>query len=159
MITMPDAARLDLDLPVPYTLTAKAYAALNDDPRPVEAADYVIPMCPGDDPGADWREMGWDSHDNAAAAHVAWCPNHPGYWKNGPAVMWEALLQQLDPDDPVPLTPTPKAIAFLDFTTHPVTQFGVLGDNSDGWARGRCGSGWFGPVPDDGQCRDCRAAV
>ena len=103
-----DTGRLDLDEPVPYTLTAKAHAALIDHPRPVEAADYIIPMCPGGDPGADWREMGWDSHANAALAHVAWCPNHPGYWKNGPAVMWESFLQQLDPDEPVPLTLTPK---------------------------------------------------
>jgi hypothetical protein len=120
-------------------------------------ANYVIPMCPGDDPGADWQEMGWDSHDNAALAHVAWCPNHPGYWKNGPAVMWEIFLQQLDPDEAVPLTLTPKAVALLDLTTHPVTQFGVLAESSDGWACGRCGFGWFGPVPDDGRCPDCRA--
>jgi hypothetical protein len=63
---------------------------------------------------------------------------------------------RLDLDEPVPYTLTPKALAFLDLTPHPVTQFGVLGSSSDGWACGRCGFAWFGPVPDDGQCRNCR---
>lgn len=47
-------------------------------------ADYVIPDCPGEDPGGDWREMGWDTHHNAAYAHLAWCPNHAGYQITGP---------------------------------------------------------------------------
>lgn len=99
---------------------------------------YAIPMCPGTDPGADWQEMGWCCRECAAMAHVAWCPNH-------------------DPDEPVPLTLTPKALAFLDLTPHPVTQFGAIAyDNSEGWACGRCGFAWFGPVPDDGLCRNCR---
>jgi hypothetical protein len=117
-------------------------------------ANYVIPTCPGDDPGADWQEMGWDSHDNAALAHVAWCPNHPGYWKNGPAVMWQIFLQQLDPDEPVPLTLTPKAHAALgrvevDDDPPPV----------DEWACEVCGDAYYGPRPDDGRCPDCRAAL
>ena len=57
----------------------------------------------------------------------------------------------LDLDEPVPYTLTFKALDFLDLTTHPVTLFGVIGDSCDGWACGR-----FGPVPDDGQCRNCR---
>lgn len=62
---------LTADAPVPFTLTPKAHAALD--------APYTAPLCPGDDPGADWQEMGWCCRDCAAAAHLAWCPDHPGY--------------------------------------------------------------------------------
>jgi hypothetical protein len=107
-------------------------------------ADYVIPMCPGDDPGADWQEMGWDSHASAAMTHVAWCSNHPGYWKNGGTAMWEIFLQQLDPGEPVPLTLTAKALALLDSAPE------------DQWACQRCGDGFFGSPPGDGLCPGCR---
>jgi hypothetical protein len=116
--------------------------------------DYVIPMCPGDDPGADWREMGWDSHDNAAMAHVAWCPNHPGYWKNGPAVMWEIFLQQLDPDEPVPLTLTPAGEAALS-ACGPWPLVDSLGAIEE-WACVICGDAYFGVRPDDDRCDTCR---
>jgi len=36
MTAMPHAARLDLDEPIPYTLTPLAYAALDDGSQPVE---------------------------------------------------------------------------------------------------------------------------
>lgn len=55
-------------------------------------ADYVIPECPGEDPGADWREMGWCCHDCAALAHLAWCPNHAGYRITGPDESATAVL-------------------------------------------------------------------
>lgn len=57
------------DTPIPFTLTPKAHAALD--------APYTAPLCPGDDPGADWQEMGWCCRECAALAHLAWCPNHP----------------------------------------------------------------------------------
>jgi hypothetical protein len=61
-----------------------------------------------------------------------------------------------DPSAPVPFNLTPKASDFLARTRHPLEQFGVIGESSDGWACGRCGSAWFGAVPADGQCPDCR---
>jgi hypothetical protein len=98
---------------------------------------YAIPMCPGDDPGADWQQMGWCCRECAAMAHVAWCPNH-------------------DPDEPVPFTLTPKALAFLGRTAPGRHEGTAIIDGPDGWACGRCGFAWFGPVPDDGLCRNCR---
>jgi hypothetical protein len=116
---------------------------------------YAIPTCPGDDPGADWQEMGWDTHDNAAMAHVAWCPNHPGYWKNGPAVMWETFLQQLDPEEPVPLTLTPEGEAALS-AAGPWPLVDSL-TPVDEWACEVCGAAYFGTRPADGRCPDCRS--
>lgn len=49
--------------------------------------DYVPPICPGADPGADWQEMGWCCRDCAALAHVAWCPNHDRPAEGNPPVM------------------------------------------------------------------------
>lgn len=60
-----------------------------------------------------------------------------------------------DPSAPIPFTLTPKASDFLARTRSPLEQFGVIGESSDGWACGRCGSAWFGSVPADGQCPDC----
>ncbi len=49
MTTMHDTAPLDLDEPIPYTLTPLAYAALAvDEPGPVEAAPLT-----GEHPPAD----------------------------------------------------------------------------------------------------------
>ena len=56
-------------------------------PGPVPA-DYVIPLCPGDDPGADWQQMGWCCRDCAALAHTAWCPNHPEWACRRCGVAW-----------------------------------------------------------------------
>jgi hypothetical protein len=122
-------------------------------------ANYVIPICPGADPGADWQEMGWDSHANAALAHVAWCPNHPGYWKNGPAVMWEIFLQQLDPDEPVPLTLPPRGYAALVDDPGPVEAVPVVDGSADEWSCETCGAAYFGARPDDGLCGSCRAGA
>ena len=116
---------------------------------------YVIPDCPGDDPGADWQEMGWDTHDNAAAAHVAWCPNHSSYWANGPAAMLAIFLQQLDPDEPVPLTLTPRGYAALVDDPGPAGAVPLVDDLADEWSCETCGAAYFGTPPDDALCARC----
>lgn len=79
------------------------------------AADYDIPMCPGDDPGADWRETGWDTYENAVFAHLEWCPNHPGHphHQRVKESLMRIFLENLAPGEPVPLTLTPKGHAAL----------------------------------------------
>lgn len=77
-----------------------------------------------------------------------------------------------NPDTPVPYTLTPKAHAFLNRTARAVHTAGaavidgalylaaaLAGAVVTGpaeWACSRCRTGWFGPVPPDGLCRDCR---
>ena len=63
----------------------------------------------------------------------------------------------VDLDEPVPYTLTAKAYAFLDLTApgrHEGTA--IIDGGPLGWACGRCGFAWFGPVPEDGQCRNCQ---
>jgi len=60
------------------------------------------------------------------------------------------------PDQPVPYTLTLKADAFLDLTAPGHHKGTAIIDGLDGWACGRCGFAWFGPLPDDGLCRNCR---
>ena len=66
-------------------------------------ADYVIPACPGDDPGAD--EMGWDS-TTTPPWPTSWCPNHPGS-PTARAVCGKLSCSSSGPTA-VPLTLTPK---------------------------------------------------
>jgi hypothetical protein len=120
-------------------------------------ADYVIPDCPGEDPGADWREMGWDTNANAAFAHASWCPNHADYWASFPAALMEIFLQQLDPGEPVPLTLTPEGEAALA-ACGPWTLTDSLAPVEE-WACVTCGDAYFGHVPDDDRCPGCRAAA
>lgn len=58
-------------------------------------------------------------------------------------------------DEPVPYTLTIKARALVPPPAAPpapdLDEAGVVE-----WACHVCGSAWFGPVPDDGRCRDCR---
>jgi hypothetical protein len=77
-----------------------------------------------------------------------------------------------NPDTPVPFTLTAKAHAVLGRAARAVHTAGaavidgalyletvVAGAVVTGpaeWACGRCGTGWFGLVPADGLCRDCR---
>jgi hypothetical protein len=77
-----------------------------------------------------------------------------------------------NPDTPIPYTLTAKAHAFLDRTAQVVhtagaavidgalyleaAMAGAILDGAAEWACGRCRTGWFGPVPADGLCRDCR---
>jgi NTP pyrophosphatase (non-canonical NTP hydrolase) len=57
---------------------------------------------------------------------------------------------------PVPFTLTAKARAFLDRTSPGRHEGTAIIDGPDGWACGRCGFAWFGPVPEDGQCPGCQ---
>jgi hypothetical protein len=59
-------------------------------------------------------------------------------------------------DEPIPYTLTPKASAFLDLTAPGRHEGTAIIDGATGWACGRCGFAWFGPVPDDGLCESCR---
>ncbi len=67
-------------------------------------------------------------------------------------------LDSPGPDEPIQYTLTPKAVAFLDRTAPGRHEGTAIIDGIAGWACGRCGFAWFGPVPDDGLCPGCRNA-
>jgi hypothetical protein len=62
-------------------------------------------------------------------------------------------------DEPVPYTLTPLgyvALAFDELRAVEAVPLVDEPDPDDEWACLVCGAAWFGPVPDDGQCHDCR---
>jgi hypothetical protein len=77
-------------------------------------------------------------------------------------------LANLNPDTPVPYALTPKALAALAAPScllppDPAAPCGGCGGDDcpacacNGWACLACGDAYFGPIPDDGLCRGCRA--
>jgi hypothetical protein len=67
------------------------------------------------------------------------------------------------PDQPIPFSLTPKALAALDAGTTAAALDCACGSEDcpacagSGWACARCGDAFFGAAPDDGLCPPCRA--
>jgi hypothetical protein len=187
MTAMPDTARLDPDEPVPYTLTPHGYAALADDPSPVEPvppADLPLIVClcgstrfHDEFRAANLRltlagqivlSIGCDTKSDGDLTAAKELGNDLAAVK---ASLDDLHKRKIDLADYVLVLnvggyigeSTRSEIAYARATGKPVRYLDSAADDDhdsdDEWGCQECGAAYLGPRPDDGLCPACQDTI